>query len=166
MTVINDFVPLPGWVGVYLKDDGGSFECRNLPGVVLEYTDEDDDDYSNIMPAAFQPLGNGLEADLRAFDYIHENDFSKRYGGAQWDLKNVNTDIVVNDDGDLQPITTFAIAVTNGTELNVYDGIGIDCEVLPGTTKFVIAESQHLALEDYQRAIGPAEHDDESEQEK
>ncbi len=41
--IINDFIPLPGWVGVYLKDDG-SFEYRNLPGVIVEYNDEDDDD--------------------------------------------------------------------------------------------------------------------------
>lgn len=163
MTVINDFIPLPGWVGVYLKDDGGSFESRNLPGVILEYTDEDDDDYSSIMPAVFQPLGNGLEADLRAFDYVHEKDFSKRYGGAQWDLKNVSTDVIVDDDGDTHPVSTFSIAVTNGSELNVYDGIGIDSEVLPSTTKFLIAESQRRALDDHQRAIEPPEDKQESE---
>ncbi len=148
MTIINDFVPLPGYGGVYLKD-GGGFEFRNLPGVVLECTDEDDDDYSNIMPAAFQPLGNGLEADLRAFDYIHENDFSKRYGGAQWDLKNVNTDVIVDDDGDTHPVTTFSITVSNGSEFNVYDGIGIDSEVLPSTTKFLIGDNQRQALDDH-----------------
>lgn len=151
MTVINDFVPLPGYGGVYLKESSG-FEFRNLPGVVLEYNDEDGDDdesYSTIMPAAFQPLGTGLEPDMRAFDFIHEKDFKARYSAAQWDLKNVTTDVIMDDDGDLHPVTTFSIAVANGNELSVYDGIGIDSEVLPSTTKFLIGDNQRQALDDH-----------------
>ncbi len=165
MTVINDFVPLPGYGGVYLKESGG-FEFRNLPGVVLEYNDEDGDDdenYSTIMPAAFRPLGAGIEPDMQAFDYVHKDDFKARYGAAQWDLKNIYTNVVVDDDGDIRPVTTFSIAVSNGNELNVYDGIGIDSEVLPNTTKFVIADNQHQALDDHQRAFESADHDNESE---
>jgi len=157
--IVNDFVPLPGYGGVYLKESSG-FEFRNLPGVVLEYNDEDDNDdenYSTIMPAAFRPLGTGIEPDMRAFDYVYKDDFKARYSAAQWDLKNINTDVVVDDDGDIRPVTTFSIAVSNANELRVYDGIGIDSEVLPDSAKFVIADNQHQALDDHQRAIEPPE---------
>ncbi len=116
-----------------------------------------------IMPASFVPMGMGIEPDLRAFDYVHKDDFAKRYSAARWDLKNIQTDIVVDDEGDLQPITTFSIAVTNGTELTVVDGIGTDCLVLPSSAQFAIAESQHLALEEHSRAIESPNHDNESE---
>jgi len=164
--IVNDFIPLPGWVGVYLKDDGG-FEFRNLPGVTVEYRDDDGDEESEnyfvVMPAAFQPLGTGLEPDMRAFDYVHRDDFKARYSAAQWDIKNICTNVVVDDDGDIRPVTTFSIAVTNGSELGVFDGIGIDSEVLPDSAKFVIADNQHQALDDHQRAIESADHNNESE---
>lgn len=159
---------MPGWVGVYLKD-GGSFESRSLPGLIAEshYDDddsaEDSEEFFVIMPGAFVPLGNGIEADLRVFDYIHKDDFAKRYGAANWDIQNVSTDVITSDDGDLQPVTTFSITVFNGSEFNVYDGIGIDSEVLPSTTKFLIGDNQRQALDDHQRAIDSPQNKQESE---
>ena len=152
MTIINDFVAVPNWVGIYLAD-GGSFSTKILPGLIVEHHDNEDDEFSTIMPSAFRPFGLGIEADPQAFDYLHKDDFARTYGSAKWDIANVQTEIRENEDEEFEPVTTFSILVTNGNELRVYDGIGFDSEVLPDSAKFVIAENQRVAIEEFKRGI-------------